>query len=422
MLSQQSLFNLVAHVTDPRVNTFYRHLYGLSPDSSGIELRSMEDWASLPTLTKDHLAARTLDDRSFVPLSRLDHVRASSGTSGKTPLFSPRTHVTGLEYRLGLHDFAGAFLAFTVPLMPHWHERFMREHGFRGPVLCHDPAHPLASARLAKAAGAEALSVFVYHIRDIGEALKAVNHTSQIRLIEITGEICTTAQLAYIRSTFPNATVVQSYNSSEVEDAHIGIPCRPLTPEDPIARYHPKDTHYLEIVDPDTGAILPLKAGTEGDLLVTAYPGDTASFPLVRFRIGDTIRILESACAAHGTWTFTVLGRTDMDFVKIPGGVVRADEIARVLRLMDGDVTDRFQLICDDTMTPSGPRPSFTLRVERVDRTVDLTKLASAIAKQLLVAPSVSYEDGVREGRYEPLTCEELTIGSTQKVRRITRR
>ncbi len=420
MLSQKDLYALAARATRSGNNTFYRELYGLSHDAPALDLQDMDGWRALPILTKDALARKALAERSFIPLSNLDHVRASSGTSGKIPLFSPRTHVRGMDYRLRFHDFKRPFLAFTVPLMPHWHETFQKEHGGSPHVLCLDPREPRASARLAQAAGADAFSAFVYHVRDIGEEMKALGNNTEIRFIEVTGEVCSRAQIQYMHDTFPNATIVQSYNSSEIEDAHMGMPCRPLTLLEPIAHYHPKETHYLELLDAESGNIIEPSVGAEGDLLVTTYPGEPASFPLIRFRIGDTIRIMEAPCHEHGMWSFTVLGRTDMDFIKIPGGLLRADEIARVLRLFPSQVSDVFELHYSEVETPSGPQLKFALHIElRAD--VKLDVFAADISSLIRVGPFMSYAEGVASARYLPLTCEHLTLVPGTKIRRIVR-
>lgn len=420
MLSSRDLFALAAHATDSGGNAFYRELYGLPHGTPALDVQNMDEWRALPILTKDALARKTLAERSFVPLSDLDHVRASSGTSGKVPLFSPRTNVRGMDYRLRFHDFKKPFLAFTVPLMPHWHEMFQKEHDGSPHVLCLDPKEPLASAKLAQAAGADAFSAFVYHVRDLGEAMKALGTNTEIRFIEVTGEVCSRAQVAYMNDVFPNATIVQSYNSSEIEDAHMGIPCRPLTLDNPVAHYHPKKSHFLEIINPESGTVIEPHVGAEGDLLVTTYPGEPASFPLIRFRIGDTIRIMEAPCHEHGVWSFTVLGRTDMDFIKIPGGLLRADEIARVLRLFPSQVSDVFELHYSEIETPTGPQLKFVLHIEsRGD--VNLDTLAVDIASTIRVAPAMTYADGVASARYLPLTCQPLTLVAGTKIRRIVR-
>lgn len=417
MLTLEERRNLVLHATG-NGRRFYRTLYAVPEYAPTLSIAEEAQWRALPFVTKDALIAMPLRERSFLPLSALDHLRTSSGTSGKPPLFSPRTHVRAMEYRLQYHDFANAFLAFTVPMMPHWHERFQKEHGRLPRVIAYDPKNPTASVRLAAAAGVDAFSVFVYHVNDVGEAMKKISMHTRIRFAEVTGETCTRAQYEYLRETFPNAVIVQSYNSSEVEDAHIGMPCKPMDGSDPLAVYHPKDTHYLELIDPDTGTLIEPKVGAEGDLLITSYPGEPASFPLIRYRIGDTVRVVEERCP-HGSWSFTVVGRTDMDFLKVPGGVLKADEIARTLRLFPELVSDRFELHCTEEATVHGPLLKPTLCVEPRG-SLPLEEFARTISKNLRVAPNFTYEDGVRAGRYLPLSCALLSLAGTAKTRRIT--
>src|SRR3989338_549234 len=127
MLSLEQLKSLVAQATKPAGSQFYRDFYKMQTSDPALQIETMEEWRKLPAVTKYDLIACPLKERSFLPLSQLDHLRISSGTSGKPPLFSPRTDVRNMEYRLKYHDFKNAFLAFTVPMMTHWHEKFQRD-------------------------------------------------------------------------------------------------------------------------------------------------------------------------------------------------------------------------------------------------------------------------------------------------------
>jgi len=408
MLSFQQRKELLAHCTAQNApSSFYRKHYRLSVNTPDFIPATEQEWQQLPIVTKGNLSASTLEKRSFLPLNTLDHMRASSGTSGKAPLFSPRTHVRNMDYRLAYFDFSAPFLAFGVPMMPHWHEQFQTEHGGDPRVISYDPRYPEMSARLAATVGVEGVSLFAYHVRAAGDALRAVGIAERIRFLEVTGEVCSRALYEYMRGTFPNATIVQSYGASEVEDVHIGMPCRPMTGEEPLALYHPKSTHFLEIIDPVTERVVPMEAGVEGDLLITAYPGEPAAFPLIRFRIGDTIRIVESDCS-HKDIAFTVLGRTELDFLKLEGGILRADEVERVLRTMPDLMTDEFELHRYERRTPHGPRTYIDLKV-RVRPGARLPEdIGNSVATRLRVGPAQTYSDGVAAGRYLPLTCTEL--------------
>lgn len=416
MLDFEKLQALAKMVTSPEAPLFYKRHYGAN---APLQIENHAAWQALQPVTKDDLIAMPLAQRSFLPLRELDHLRTSSGTSGKAPLFSPRTHVRGMDYRLRFHDFKKPFLAFSVPMMPHWHERFQEEHGIPPQVIVYDPRNPSVSVRLAKAAGVDAFSIFVYHAQTLGECMKKEGINAHIRFAEVTGELCTRAQYEYLRATFPNATIVQSYGASEIEDVHIGMPCRAMDGTEPLAVYHPKASHYLEIRDPETGRILEPKKGVEGDLLITAYPGEPSAFPMLRFRIGDTIRIVEESCKAHGAWTFTVVGRTDMDFMKIPGGVLRSDEMTRVVQQFQDRISPNFALHRFDRETDTGPKVQIELHVEP-NASCNLEELAHDIAAVFRVNPSRTYADGVRDGMYLPLVCTAMADGGAPgKTRRL---
>ncbi len=417
MLDFEQLKALVAHATNPTGGQFYRNFYKLH-DASALNISSLGEWRALPPITKDDLIAVPLRERSFLPLSVLDHLRTSSGTSGKPPLFSPRTVVLGMDYRLQYHDFKNAILAFPVPMMPHWHEAFQRSNSRSGRVVVFDPKRPGASIRLARAAGVDAMSLCVFHVQAAGEHMKREGINKRIRLIEIAAEICSHLLYKYMRATFPNAVILQSYASGEVEDVHIGMPCKPMDGSEPLGVYHVKKTHYLEIINTETGEIIEPRAGAEGDLLITAYPGEPSAFPLLRFRIGDTVRVVKDSCP-HGSWSFTVLGRTDMDFVKIPGGMLRADELGRVLRMFPERISDLFELHCYMKETQSGPLIELILKVETLGN-VNLETLARDIGDNLRTGPSFTYTEGIKDGRYLPIRCELLEqMDENKKHKRI---
>jgi phenylacetate-coenzyme A ligase PaaK-like adenylate-forming protein len=404
MMTFEELQTLVAHCTKPAGPSLYRTLYRMDTGSPARAIRTWDEWRLLPFLTKDSMLATPLAERTFASGYDTDHLRPSSGTSGKPPLFSPRTYLRGMEYRAQYYDFKGAMLAFTVPAMPHWHEYFQTSRGHIPRVVVFDPKNARASVRLARAAGVEAISTFAYHIRPIGDLMQKEDIAKNIRFIEICGEACTHALFEYMRRVFPQATILPFYGSSEVEDSPIGVPCRPITGEEPLAVYHAKGHRLHELIEPETGALVEPEAGAEGELVVTAYPGEPSALPLVRFRTGDTVRVVESKCPRHHTWSFTVVGRVELDFIKVPGGVLRADEAERVMRLLGDRVSDRFQLHTYERETSKGSKIQVEISVE-VKEGTDLSLLATDIARHLRVNPSLTYAEGVTNGRYLPLVC-----------------
>lgn len=418
MMSSSRAYEVLRHATEASGPDFYRKLYGVRGER--LSVSSREEWEALPLLTKEHLLERPMSDRSFLPPEGIDHVRATSGTSGRGALFCPRTPLRGMDYRLAYHDFKRPMLAFTVPAMPHWHESFMERSG--GPTaVVYDPGNPDASVRIARDADVDSISVFAFHMLAIGESMKREGMGGRIRFIEMAGEACTRKLFEYLRETFPNAVILPFYGSSEVEDSPIGMPCRPITGEEPLSLYHGKESHYLEIVDPDTGKVLEPQEGAEGELVITAYPGEPCAFPLLRFRTGDMVRVISEKCPAHGSWSFTVLGRSGLDFIKVPGGVVRSDEIERVLRLFGDEVTDVYSLSVEERQTAQGPRLALRLLVEP-KRPVRLEKFAEAVSREMRVSPHLTWAKGVEEGRFDPLVVGVLEPdGGQKKHRRIVR-
>jgi phenylacetate-CoA ligase len=75
---------------------------------------------------------------------------------------------------------------------------------------------------------------------------------------------------------------------------------------------HINEDHFLaEIVDPETGAVLP--AGAKGELVLTTLTKE--AFPLIRFRTGDLTTLIDAPCAC---------GRTLRRMTRIPG---RSDDM-----------------------------------------------------------------------------------------------
>lgn len=418
-MRHEQLYKLLAKVTEPSGPQFYRKLYGLGANTEAMHIHSMEQWGALPFLQKEDLLAKPLRERAFISLSQIDHLRPSSGTSGKGVLFSPRTPLRGMDYRLKYHDFKHPILAYTVPAMPHWHEHFAHTHGAHIQSVVFDPKHSSASVKIARDAGVDSMSLFAFHIPLVGEHMKREGIASRIRFIEIAGESCTRSLFKYMRETFPNATILPFYGSSEVEDSPIGMPCRPITGEEPLSIYHGKESHYIELRDTESGLFVTPTAGAEGELVITAHPGDPSSFPLLRFRTGDMVRVVEECCQEHKNWSFTILGRSEMDFVKILGGVLRVDEVERVLHEAHGRVSDHFEMHHFLRETPEGPKTQVVLHVEPVSQT-NLDALAEFVSERVRISPVRRYADGVRSGMYLPLVCIELegsrTHGKTKRM------
>ncbi len=400
-MNLEALSSLVTRATAP--GRFYRRLYGMKEGDAPLSINSWEEWKTLPLLTKSDLLNEPLSERSFLPIRDVDYLTSTSGTTGTLPLFSPRTQLLEYEFRTEFYDAAGP--VFSSKLVPHQQEQFLSARNLWPRVVVIDPRNPESSVRLARAAGVDAIFAFLSHIPLVAGHMVRESIAENIRFIEVAGETCSRAQFEYMHRTFPNAVIISTYGLSEVENSPVGIPCRPMTAGNPLPVYHAKDGVYLELLDTKTGTVLEPEAGVEGELVITAYRGEPAAFPTLRYKSGDTVRVVDEHCTAHGSWSFTVLGRSDIDFVKIPGGMLKVDEIGRTLRALNDVVTDNFVLHLRNAA--DGARTRAILHVEP-HAAVDLAVLAGRIAIELRVSPTSSYADGVAQGLYEPLICQLL--------------
>ncbi|NLB35677.1 MAG: phenylacetate--CoA ligase [Elusimicrobia bacterium] len=104
-----------------------------------------------------------------------------------------------------------------------------------------------------------------------------------------------------------------------------------------------EDHFYPEIIDPDTGEVLP--DGEKGELVITTLTKEGT--PLIRYRTRDITYLIREKCACGRTIVrmHRLLGRTD-DMLIIRGVNVFPTQIEEVLVRMDG-IEPYYQLVVD---------------------------------------------------------------------------
>ena len=122
--------------------------------------------------------------------------------------------------------------------------------------------------------------------------------------------------------------VLDIYGLTEVYGPGIGISC------DAHDGMHIWDDFvYIEIVDPETGEVLP--DGQEGELVLTTLRKQGA--PLIRYRTHDLTRIVPGTCACGSRHPriATLTGRTD-DMFKVKGCNMFPAQVEEVIKATDG--------------------------------------------------------------------------------------
>ena len=93
------------------------------------------------------------------------------------------------------------------------------------------------------------------------------------------------------------------------------------------------DYLYTEIIDPQTGEVLP--DGEEGEIVITTLVKEGA--PLIRFRTHDLSRIIPGDCPCGRAWPRldTIRGRSD-DMFKVHGVNMFPSQVEEILGQVDG--------------------------------------------------------------------------------------
>lgn len=118
------------------------------------------------------------------------------------------------------------------------------------------------------------------------------------------------------------------YGLTEVYGPGIGINCDKQT-----GIHYWDDYIYIEIVDPNTGEVLP--DGEVGEIVITTLQKEGA--PLIRFRTHDLSRIIPGDCPCGSPFPRidTIMGRTD-DMMKVKGVNMFPSQIEDCLKEIEG--------------------------------------------------------------------------------------
>ena len=147
------------------------------------------------------------------------------------------------------------------------------------------------------------------------------------------------------------------------------------------------DYLYTEIIDPQTGEVLP--DGEEGEIVITTLVKEGA--PLIRFRTHDLSRILPGECRCGRTYPRLdiIKGRSD-DMFKVHGVNMFPSQVEEVLGMVDGVSSEyKIDIAHDDARN----RDIIMITAEaegRVDFAATGEKIARLFKSRLNVTPKVA--------------------------------
>ncbi len=317
---------------------------GLKPE----DIKGVEDLHKLPFSYKQDLRDYYPYGLFAVPMKDIRRVHASSGTTGKqivvgytdndlsmwadcfarmlTALGCDENDFVHVGYGLGLftggfgaHDGALRIGATVIPISAGNTQRQIQTMiDFGSTVLCCTPSYAMY----------------------LGEAIEEMGLKDQLKLkVGIFGaEPWTEEMRAQIEEKL-GLKAYDIYGLSEIMGPGVSYECEYQ------CGMHVNEDHFIpEIIDPDTGEVLP--EGEWGELVFTTITKE--GFPLIRYRTRDICSLNFEKCKCGRTFVRMrkPQGRTD-DMLIIRGVNVFPSQIEEVLLKIGGDVTPNYQIVVD---------------------------------------------------------------------------
>jgi phenylacetate-CoA ligase len=325
--------------------TFYRRRFdsiGLAPG----DVRSLADLRKIPFTTKDDLRENYPYGMFAVPLREVVRIHSSTGTTGKPTVVGytrndldnwsdltarfmtaggvTRDDVVQIAFGYGL--FTGAFGlhygaerigASVIPVSSgNTQKQLMIMKDFRSTVLVCTPSYALYLGEAAQEAGIERGSL-------------------SLRCGLFGSEPWSERMRSAIEETL-GIVATDNFGLSEVMGPGVAGECLHK------AGMHLQEDHFIpEIIDPDTGEVLPL--GDRGELVLTTITRE--AMPILRYRTRDLTRLYLDKCACGRTTLKMdkVRGRSD-DMLIVRGVNVFPSQVEQVLHEFEG-VTPHYQII-----------------------------------------------------------------------------
>lgn len=367
---------------------FYRDKYQREGFNPSRDLEHVADIPRVPRLTREELAATSPFERLFSEPNDVRVVRYTSGTTR-----SPLMLIFRGEYAYGIPG-KRPLILFQSSQVDAYYAALPRVAALPYfPPLVGSPASYAISAALATMYRTDAVIGIPSRILALAAEL-APAARSAVEKVFIVGERVTPAIRDDLKTQFPNATLDLRYGMTEFGCP--GYQCGMLRAQSDI-RYHCSPEYLLEVTDPSSG--LWQKIGDEGEVVLT----DLRETPhqLIRYRTGDAARIVATEpCVCGALAAFEVTGRVDADVIKIAGGILRTDEIERVL----GELAETEGADFRAVVRTAGGRPVLTLDIALGARAAGHPAVAQAlreaIAERLFLTSTKTLADFLKEGTF----------------------
>lgn len=326
---------------------FYREKIqqaGLLPE----DVNSLEDLAKLPFINKQDMRDNYPYGLFAVPLSEIVRLHASSGTTGRPTVVGYTKRDIGMWSEVMARSLTAAGVSrqsfvqiaygyglFTGGLGVHY-----------GAELVGASVIPVSSGNthrqllLMKDFGTTALACTPSYALHIAEAMResGINRAELALKVGIFGAEPWSERMRKEIEEELGIKAIDIYGLSEIIGPGVACEC-----EAQDGLHINEDHFYPEIINPETGVVLP--DGEKGELVITTLTKE--GMPMVRYRTRDLTMLQRGTCSCGRTLVRMgkVLGRSD-DMLIIRGVNVFPSQVETVL-LELGETSPHYQLIVD---------------------------------------------------------------------------
>jgi len=150
--------------------------------------------------------------------------------------------------------------------------------------------------------------------------------------------------------------------------------------------YNGQEYVYTEIIDPESGEVLPIETGVSGELVYTSLERECN--PLLRFRTRDRVTILGTSCKCGRTsYKLRCVGRTD-DMLIVLGVNVFPSAVRDIVSSFYPQMTGEVQILLDQP--GPGVKPPLRVTAEAGEGAADQGVLRKKIEEKIKAVLSVS--------------------------------
>lgn len=317
---------------------------GITPN----DIRSVEDLSKLPFTTKQDLRDTYPYGLFAVPMEEVVRVHASSGTTGKQIVVGYTKNDVAIWEECtaraitaaggGKHDFMHVSYGYGL---------------FTGGLGMHYGAEKVGATVIPASVGNTQRQITI--LKDFGSTLICCTPSYALYLAETMTEMGLTKDDISLKAGIFGAEPWTEEMRREIED-RLGLKAYDIYGLSEIigpgvsfecteqSGMHISEDHFIpEIIDPDTGEVLPL--GEQGELVFTCITKE--AFPLIRYRTRDIAVLGRGECSCGRTLVKMLKprGRSD-DMLIIRGVNVFPSQVESVL-LSLGNSSPHYQLIVD---------------------------------------------------------------------------